>query len=1070
MKNILIAIIGICIPIFITAQTSLNLPKKGIFYNEVFIENKGQFSNPLNNSEPILFTVDYFGPRMYFTKNGIVFKYEIPIEDGKEVMEEMEEASINHHEITAEFTKSNVQIATYLMQWLNTNPNVEILKGVQTKNYYSYGNASQVAYGFNSITYKNIYPNIDITYEIDPTIGIKYTIVAHAGADLSKINYEYKGDLTNVSLINNELFIQQGVNKIKESAPICFYQNGTSINCQYKITNNIISFELAANLNTNQDIIIDPWISPITSLAGTVANANKGFDVDYDSKSNLYVYGGGNQGNTSLSNQKIAKYDSLGNLLWTFMGEITSPFSWNAHGGFGYAGNFIVDKLEDKIYMSQGFNTSSIEIIRLNDAGFSDGWKNIANDSINEGWEFLILPISNKLYLTSGSTASNKIVAEINRTTGVLNSKTFTGILGGFQDIVSVCSDRRDSIFTILASASIPSVNNKIYKLNDSITGFRWAVNSTENAFEEAKNKPYYISTNNSNGFNALTTNDQYLFYYDGFKLKTYNKLNGTTIGIPLSLTGQITKFQGGIVSDNCNHIYVGAKGKVKVFNFNGTTFDSISTIAIAGYDTNAVYDLKLDESKHLLYISGNHFVKVVDIATTPAITDSFYYNCNNQIIYINKDTSNSHYYTYTWIDAATNSIVQNTISTANKIDTLFSVTPGHSYILNAYLVDSCNQIINSIHFYYPLQLEYQYITICKNDTFYYNSHPYYSTGIYTDTIINSIGCNTTVFTVLQVNSNDSIYSNYSFCYGDSLLFNGHYYYQDTIIVDSIFSLVSCDTIHTITIDELPFLSTTIIDTICNEESYIFNSSILTNTGIYIDTLVAFNSCDSIVILNLFHEFSDTFTIYDSFCIGDIYYIDTNAFTLPNTYLIAYDSGHYCFTYLKLILDYYESNTINIIYHPLIIYPDSLTTFTCNDTNPIFYDWRFSDGEIYFRESVQRTFDTIGNYWVYLDVLYANGCRAKDTIYFQVDEKLSTPDFPSSTIAIYPNPVDDNIYILSKEINIKAIFLLNSFGELVSEFENQLVLPVSKYANGFYYLKIITANEHPFYYKISIQH
>ena len=92
--------------------------------------------------------------------------------------------------------------------------------------------------------------------------------------------------------------------------------------------------------NVSKKLIIDPWVTTITSLSPD----NYGFDVDYDGAGNLFVYGGINQ-------SKVAKYDVLGNLIWTFSGVIPG-IPWTSQGvGNLYIGNFLVDKITGKIYL-----------------------------------------------------------------------------------------------------------------------------------------------------------------------------------------------------------------------------------------------------------------------------------------------------------------------------------------------------------------------------------------------------------------------------------------------------------------------------------------------------------------------------------------------------------------------------------------------------------------------------------------------------------------------------------------------------------------------------------------------
>lgn len=110
--------------------------------------------------------------------------------------------------------------------------------------------------------------------------------------------------------------------------------------------------------------------------------------------------------------------------------------------------------------------------------------------------------------------------------------------------------------------------------------------------------------------------NGSYLYYWDGKNLKAFNKSTGAGVGTAVS-TANTAFMQGGIIADACNNVFVGeANGTVKVYQFNGTTFsDAPADITIPGMAGKSIYDLAYDESRKLLYVSGDGFVASVDVA-----------------------------------------------------------------------------------------------------------------------------------------------------------------------------------------------------------------------------------------------------------------------------------------------------------------------------------------------------------------------------------------------------------------------------------------------------------------------
>ena len=62
---------------------------------------------------------------------------------------------------------------------------------------------------------------------------------------------------------------------------------------------------------------------------------------------------------------------------------------------------------------------------------------------------------------------------------------------------------------------------------------------------------------------------------------------------------------------------------------------------------------------------------------------------------------------------------------------------------------------------------------------------------------------------------------------------------------------VGCDSVITLDLTVLPTNSESIVDEICDGDSYDFHGSLLTLVGTYLDTVIGSNGCDSIVTLEL---------------------------------------------------------------------------------------------------------------------------------------------------------------------------------------------------------------------------
>lgn len=109
------------------------------------------------------------------------------------------------------------------------------------------------------ITYKNLYPGIDVEYIFHAVEGIKYSFIIHPGADASMIQMKYSGNKKLLLQNNGDLKITTVFGDITDHAPQTFYASDESaIASSFTKNQNIISFALN-NYDHSKEIIIDPW-------------------------------------------------------------------------------------------------------------------------------------------------------------------------------------------------------------------------------------------------------------------------------------------------------------------------------------------------------------------------------------------------------------------------------------------------------------------------------------------------------------------------------------------------------------------------------------------------------------------------------------------------------------------------------------------------------------------------------------------------------------------------------------------------------------------------------------------
>ena len=92
---------------------------------------------------------------------------------------------------------------------------------------------------------------------------------------------------------------------------------------------------------------------------------------------------------------------------------------------------------------------------------------------------------------------------------------------------------------------------------------------------------------------------------------------------------------------------------------------------------------------------------------------------------------------------------------------------------------------------------------------------------------------------------------NFAVCFGDSVEVNGLYYQNNATLINVYTDINNEDSTVISTIDILPLITSNQTINLCVGEIYTIGNSIYSVNGLYVDTLIALNGCDSIVTTNL---------------------------------------------------------------------------------------------------------------------------------------------------------------------------------------------------------------------------
>ena len=628
------------------------------FEHYVFIENKGQF-DPVDDNDkanPLLplgyvqhgikYAVTIEGKQIYFTDHGLTYRQDEMQQLSAEEKEKMESAAVatrakkmgNVSPVKGGEEEENDSKKIFhlvSMDWQGANPDAEVIAEDPVTYYYTYGDRNDKsgkstikALAYNKITYRNIYPNIDIIYTFpENKAGIKYSIILHPGADASVIKMKYsgqdiatsyagqsvaplKGNMLRMDEQGNVL-VETPFGNITDHAPVTSYESGALIESAYTISRNTVSFKIPPL--GGRGAVIDPWTTfPPFSNGGNIKRA---YFLDYDFAGDVYAYGG------SFPWQEI-KFDKSGNTQWIYT---TTPFWFNFTGAGDECGDNAVDGISGSSYICEGLRSEDTtithtlyggaEIIKLNADGLQVGFYP-GNDATMEMWKISYNNCTKQLCIGAGGyhDPASRSIFTIDTNLTTLTGVNIFPYYASEHDVMLSAFDNAGNGYMALCrnwwdqSPEQTDSENILVKFPVStLLPIDYGVRD-HFRFIEVWSVQYMIGDSSRGvtpvptmmgGYNGLAVNGCYVYMYDGSCIKRFNKNTGVLLDSIIISTTMCA--WGGIAVDECNNIYVGLQNSVM-------KYDSAYSLQSIIHTDSTIYDVQLAPG-NLLYVCGNGFV-----------------------------------------------------------------------------------------------------------------------------------------------------------------------------------------------------------------------------------------------------------------------------------------------------------------------------------------------------------------------------------------------------------------------------------------------------------------------------
>ncbi len=247
-----------------------------------FVENKGQWERQ------VLYKTDINSGALFLEKGG----FTVVLHNA----EDMNRLAERHHGYSSEnkdaFSLKNKSVSptvnipdtltlrshAYKVRFSGANENCNVVteKAATWVNNYFLGNDPKKwaggCHSYQSVTYKDIYPGIDLHYYTDAG-KLKYDFIIRPGGNVNDIRMEYIG-ADGLRLDNKELVLSTSVGDVRELYPYTYQYGENSkevIDCRYVLKNNIVRFAVKG-ASPGATVVIDPTLVFSTLTGSSVDN------------------------------------------------------------------------------------------------------------------------------------------------------------------------------------------------------------------------------------------------------------------------------------------------------------------------------------------------------------------------------------------------------------------------------------------------------------------------------------------------------------------------------------------------------------------------------------------------------------------------------------------------------------------------------------------------------------------------------------------------------------------------------------------------------------------------------
>lgn len=192
---------------------------------------------------------------------------------------------------------------------------------------------------------------------------------------------------------------------------------------------------------------------------------------------------------------------------------------------------------------------------------------------------------------------------------------------------------------------------------------------------------------------------------------------------------------------------------------------------------------------------------------------------------------------------------------------------------------------------------------LCQGAGFELNGAIYFETGFYADTIETATGCDSIIRLDLVVNDTFLTQIDTTICEGSIVTIGSNSYSSNGFYSDTLSTVDQCDSIIWLTLTVVEEERTALTSSICTGQTYNFGGVLLSEGGIYRDTLTSVVGCDSFIELDLSIIPPPLTTAQFSICEGQSLEINGVSYEVAGDYQDTLQTAAGCDSVLQFSLE-----------------------------------------------------------------------------------------------------------------------------------------------------------------------